>query len=380
MSGFRIAGRGRVDNARPVCFRFDGRRHEGLAGDTLASALLANGVHLMGRSFQYHRPRGAVTAGSEEPNALVGTRRGPGRAEPNTRATVQEIYDGLEAESQNRWPSLRLDVGAISDRLAPLFSAGFYYKTFMWPRGFWDRVYEPAIRNAAGLGRAPAEPDVDRYAARFAHCDVLVVGAGPAGLAASLAAARAEATVVLVDEQAEPGGWLLAEPELAIDEAKAWDWLAGALGELAAMPNVRLMSRTTAIGYYHQNMVGLCQGLTDHLAAPPADAPRERLWLVRARAVMLAQGALEKPLVFDGNDRPGVMLAGAAQTYLGRYGVAVARRAVVATCHDSAWGAAFALAGAGVEVPAIVDLRGEVEPGWWSGRRRWASRCWRDRP
>ena len=184
----------------------------GLAGDTLASALLANGVHLMGRSFKYHRPRGVVSAGSDEPNALMGTRRGPGRFEPNTRATIQELREGLEATSQNRWPSLAFDIGAINDRIGSLFSAGFYYKTFMWPRAFWDRVYEPVIRNAAGLGVSPTEPDADRYAARFAHTDVLVVGAGPAGLAAALAAGRSGASVMLVDETAEPGGTLLSEP------------------------------------------------------------------------------------------------------------------------------------------------------------------------
>ena len=186
----------------------------------------------MGRSFKYHRPRGVVSAGSDEPNALMGTRRGPGRFEPNTRATIQELRDGLEATSQNRWPSLAFDVGAINDRLGSLFSAGFYYKTFMWPRAFWDRVYEPVIRNAAGLGVSPTEPDADRYAARFAHTDVLIVGAGPAGLAAALAAGRSGASVMLVDETAEPGGSLLSEPAVVIDGKPAWDWLAATLAEL----------------------------------------------------------------------------------------------------------------------------------------------------
>ncbi len=361
MTAHRVPGRGRVDHARPVRFTFDGRRCKGLAGDTLASALLANGVHLMGRSFKYHRPRGVVSAGSDEPNALVGTRRGPGRFEPNTRATIQELRDGLEATSQNRWPRLSFDVGAINDRLGSLFSAGFYYKTFMWPRSFWDRVYEPVIRQAAGLGVAPTEPDADRYASRFAHVDVLVVGAGPAGLAATLAAARSGAGVTLVDESAEPGGSLLSEPSVVIDGRPAWDWLASALAELAALPNVRVMPRTTAIGYYHQNLIGLVQRVTDHLDSVPADVPRERLWKIRAREVVLAQGALEKPLVFDGNDRPGVMLAGAAQTYLNRYGVKVGDRPAVVTSHDSAWHAAFDLAEAGARPVAVVDLRPDVD-------------------
>ena len=343
MSRHRVEGRGRVHHGRPVSFTFDGRRYEGLEGDTVASALLANGVHLMGRSFKYHRPRGPVTAGSEEPNALIGTSRGPGRAEPNTRATVQEIWEGLETTSQNRWPSLRLDAGAINDAFGRLFSAGFYYKTFMWPRSFWDRVYEPMIRRAAGLGVAPTEPDPDRYASRFAHADVLVVGAGPAGLMAAREAARAGARVTLVDEGAEMGGSLLSEPSARIEGATAWDWLDATLAELRER-GVRLMSRTTAIGYYHQNMVALCERLTDHLAEPPRDVPRERMWKVRAACVVLAQGAIERPLVFDGNDRPGVMLAGSAQTYLNRHGVRVGERAVVVTSHDGAWHAAFDLA------------------------------------
>ncbi len=362
MTTYRLPNRGRVDPAQPVRFTFDGKSYQGLAGDTLASALLANGIHLMGRSFKYHRPRGVVSAGSDEPNALMGTRRGPGRFEPNTRATIQELRDGLEATSQNRWPSLAFDVGSVNDNLGSLFSAGFYYKTFMWPRAFWDRVYEPVIRNAAGLGVSPTEPDADRYASRFAHTDILIVGAGPAGLAAALAAGRSGASVMLVDETAEPGGTLLSEPEVVIDGMPAWDWLARTLAELDSLPNVTVMTRTTAIGYYHQNLLGLCQRLTDHLATAPEGAPRERLWKVRAGQVVLAQGALEKPLVFDGNDRPGVMLAGAAQTYLNRYGVRVGDRPAIVTAHDSAWATAFDLAEAGARPAVIVDVRNEVDP------------------
>jgi len=359
MKSYRVLGRGRVDNSRPVGFTFDGRRYQGMAGDTVASALLANGVHLMGRSFKYHRPRGPVSAGSEEPNALVGTRRGPGRFEPNTRATVQEIWEGLEVTSQNKFPSLKFDVGAVNDAAYMMFSAGFYYKTFMWPRSFWDKVYEPFIRQAAGLGVSPTEEDPDSYASRNLHCDVLIVGGGPAGLAAARAAAVEGLRVVLVDENAETGGTLLSEPHLRIDGRPAWDWLADEIAALKAL-GVRIMSRTTAIGYYHQNMVGLCEKLTDHLRTLPADTPRERLWRVRARWVVLAQGAIEKPLVFNGNDRPGVMLAGAAQTYLNRYGVRVGDRPVVLTSHDSAWYAAFDLQGAGARVQAIVDTRPSV--------------------
>lgn len=356
MTTFRVPGRGRVLHNRPVSFTFDGNTYQGLEGDTVASALIANGVHLMGRSFKYHRPRGPIAAGSEEPNALIGTRRSKGQFEPNTRATVQEIWNGLETNSQNKYPSLKFDIGAINDRLYMLFSAGFYYKTFMWPRSFWDRFYEPFIRAAAGLGVSPTEPDPDNYASRYLHTDVLVVGAGPAGLAAARAAAEAGLRITLVDENAEPGGTLLSEPQAKIDGKPAWDWLEAELDALTEL-GVRIMTRTTAIGYYHQNMIGLCQKLTDHLEKPAAGAPRERMWRVRAKQVILAQGALEKPLVFDGNDRPGVMLAGSAQTYLSRYGVRVGDKAVVVTSHDSAWYAAFDLASAGTRIEAIVDTR-----------------------
>ncbi len=359
MSRYRVPGKGRVDAATPVNFTFDGTGISGLAGDTVASALLANGIHLMGRSFKYHRPRGPVSAGSEEPNALIGTRRGPGRFEPNTRATVQEIWNGLEATSQNRFPSLKRDIGAINDAAHIFFPAGFYYKTFMWPKSFWDKVYEPFIRAAAGLGVAPSEEDPDAYASRYLHCDLLIVGAGPAGLAAAGTAAGKGLSVVMVDENAEPGGTLLSEPQAEIDGQPAWDWLEGKLAALKEA-GVRIMTRTTAIGYYHQNMIGMVEKLTDHLATLPADTPRERMWRVRAKQVVLAQGALEKPLVFDGNDRPGVMLAGSAQTFLNRYGVKAGDQPVIVTSHDSAWYAGFDLADAGASVQAIIDTRATV--------------------
>lgn len=368
MSAFRVAGKGRVNSQKPVSFTFDGQRYAGVEGDTVASALIANGVHLMGRSFKYHRPRGAVAAGSEEPNALIGTRRGPGRFEPNTRATVQEIWDGLETTSQNKYPSLKFDVGAVNDAAYMLFSAGFYYKTFMWPRSFWDKVYEPFIRAAAGLGVSPTEEDPDHYASRYLHCDVLIVGAGPTGLAAAEAAAVDGLKVVIVDENPEVGGTLLSEPQAVIDGDTAWDWLAKEAAALEEL-GVKIMTRTTAIGYYHQNMIGLCEKLTDHLKDLPADTPRERMWRVRAKQVVLAQGALEKPLVFHGNDRPGVMLAGSAQTYLNRYGVLVGKSPVVATSHDSAWYSAFDMNDAGAKVQAIVDTRETVDDALQSAAR-----------
>ena len=338
-------------------FSFDGKDYTGVAGDTLASALLANGVHLMGRSFKYHRPRGVLGAGAEEPNALVDVAGPDGRSTPNLRATTVELYDGLRATSQNRYPSLRFDLGAVNGLLSPLLGAGFYYKTFMHPRAAWATLYEPLIRRAAGLGEAPRRPDPDHYAQRYAHCETLVVGAGPAGLLAALTAAQSGERVMVVDEQAVLGGSLLAERRATIAGQPAADWLAATLATLAAMPNVQLLPRTTAFGYYQQNLLGLVERVTDHLAAPDPALPRERLWQVRARDVVLATGAIERPLVFAGNDRPGVMLASAARTYCNRYGVAVGRRVVVFTADDSAYAAALDLQAAGVAVVAIVDLR-----------------------
>jgi sarcosine oxidase subunit alpha len=359
-SGMRTPGGGRIDRAQRLRFEFDGRPYEGVAGDTLASALLANGVHLTGRSFKYHRPRGIFAAGSEEPNALVTVRRDAARVTPNLRATQVELYDGLIAESQNRWPSLRHDFGRINDLLSAFFPAGFYYKTFMWPRTAWKRLYEPVIRRAAGLGRAPTHPDPDRYAHRYAHCDVLVVGAGPAGIAAAAAAADRGARVILCDETAEFGGSLLAEAHARIDGRTAYDWVRERVASLSRNTRVTLLARTTAFGYFPHNLIGLNQRLNDHLANPPRAQPRERLWQVRAQSVVLATGSIERPLVFPGNDRPGIMLAGAAHTYLNRYGVRVGSRAVIVTSGDEAYQAALDLKAAGVSIAAIADLRARV--------------------
>ena len=329
MSAYRLDGLGRVDRTRPVNFSFDGKAYQGFAGDSLASALLANGVSLFGRSFKYHRPRGLLGAGAEEPNALVSVDRGPGRFTPNLRAPAVEIHEGLVATSQNRWPSLANDFGAINDRLGRYFPAGFYNKTFMWPRSFWEKLYEPAIRNMAGLGAAPTEADPDNYAATYAHCDVLIVGAGPAGIDAALAACAARKRVILLDENDELGGGALSDPALAA-------WLATSLRDLANAPNVTLLKRTTALGYYHDNFVGAVERITDHLAEP-GHAPREQLWRIRAGEVVLAQGAIERPLVFEGNDVPGVMLASAARTYLFRFGVAVGRSVAGMGVHRRGW-------------------------------------------
>lgn len=357
----RIAGKGRLSPAKDVLFSFDGKTYHGLEGDTLASALIANDVHLVGRSFKYHRPRGIVTAGPEEPNALVGVRRDAARHTPNVRATVQEIYDGLDAVSQNRWPSLEMDVGAINDIASPFFSAGFYYKTFMWPRKAWEKVYEPFIRRAAGLGEAPDQPDPDHYASRYAHCDVLVMGGGVAGLSAALVAAENGAHVMICDEQPMLGGALRHEADVTIDGQPGFDWAQATAAKLHAMDNVRVLSRTTAFGYYAQNFAGLVERVSEHVANPDPSGVRERLWQVRAKQIIIATGAIERHMVFANNDRPGILLASAARTYLNHHGVKVGSNVGVYTANDSAYAAALDLHAAGAKVPAIVDVRDNPE-------------------
>ncbi len=362
MSGAnRIPGAGRLTPAKTARFTFDGKTYTALEGDTAASALLANGVHLVGRSFKYHRPRGILSSGAEEPNALLDISRDSARRQPNVRASVQEVFDGMKVLSQNRFPSLGFDIGGINNFLSPFFAAGFYYKTFMWPKAAWKHVYEPVIRRAAGLGVAPTEADPDHYASRFAHCDVLVVGGGIAGLSAALAAAEAGAKVMLCDEQATVGGALHFDASVRIDGVDGYDWAQSVAARLKAMPNVEVLTRTTAFGYYNHNFVALAERVTDHMARPDRELPRERLIQVRARRVILATGAIERHMVFANNDRPGIMLASAAREYLNHYGVAVGARIGVYTAHDSAYEAAFDLKKAGVSVSAIVDCR--TRPG-----------------
>jgi NADPH-dependent 2,4-dienoyl-CoA reductase/sulfur reductase-like enzyme len=269
----RLAAGGLVDRSRPLRFTFDGRAMTGFAGDTLASALLANSGRLVGRSFKYHRPRGILSAGPEEPNALVELRAGA-RREPNTRATGIELYDGLEAQSQNRWPSLAFDLFAVNSWFAPFIKAGFYYKTFMWPAGFWEKLYEPLIRRAAGLGRAAGAEDPDHYEKAFAFCDVLVIGSGPAGLAAALAAGRAGARVILCEEDFSVGGRLLSERQ-EVDGIEGHAWAARAIAELESLPEVRILRRTSVFGAYDHGTYGAVERVVDHLPAPPGYRPRQ---------------------------------------------------------------------------------------------------------
>ena len=354
MSQIHRIGGGLIDRSTEISFTFNGKAMRGYPGDTLASALLANGQRLVGRSFKYHRPRGIFTAGSEEPNALVELRKGAAQ-EPNTRATVAELFDGLSARSQNHRGSLEFDLMAVTDLLSPFLSAGFYYKTFMWPRAFWEKLYEPAIRASAGLGRLSMEEDPDTYDKGYLNCDLLVIGAGPSGLMAALAAARTGARVIVADEDFVMGGRLNAET-LEVDGASGADWAAGVVAELAAMSNVRLMPRSTVYGAYDHGIYGVLERCTDHLASS-GGKPRQVLWRVYARHAVLAAGATERPIAFGNNDRPGVMLAGAVRAYANRWGVAPGRRVAVFTNNDDGWRTAADLAAKGVEVPAVIDTR-----------------------
>ena len=339
----------------PVRFRFNGKEFSGRIGDTLASALLANGQRLVGRSFKYHRPRGIFSAGSEEPNALVELRGGAFR-EPNTKATVIELFDGLEASSQNHRGSLEFDLLAVNDLLSPFLTAGFYYKTFMWPKSFWERLYEPFIRSAAGLGSLSMQPDPDSYDKGFIHCDVLVVGAGPTGLSAALAAGRAGARTVLADEDFRFGGRLNSET-LEVDGKPGHEWAIDAVSELRSFPNVRLMPRTTVYGAYDHGVFGALERRTDHLK-DSGGMPRQILWRIYSKRSVVCAGATERPIAFPGNDRPGIMLAGAVRSYLNRFGVAAGNRVAVLANHDDGMRTARDLATKGVDAVAVIEAGG----------------------
>jgi len=354
----RLANHGRLINKdKAVSFTFNGKHLRGFEGDTLASALLANDQMLMGRSFKYHRPRGVVASGAEEPNGLVNLGKGAS-FEPNARVTTTELFDGLTAASQNHWPSLEFDVGAINTHLSRFLPAGFYYKMFMYPRSFWKHVYEPIIRKSAGLGKAPKDRDHDTYEHFNATVDVMVVGGGIAGLAAAHAAGTRGARVLLVEQTADWGGRAVVDTP-TIDGLSAQDWINKTVQDLEKMPNVDIRVRCMGAGVYDHGYALAYERLTDH--APDTDGPRQRLWRVRAKQIVTATGAIERPLSFAANDLPGVLLASAVRDYVVNFGVSSGDRTVVVTNNDDAYRTAIILKQAGLDIPAIIDARTEVE-------------------
>lgn len=361
----RAASGGLIDRSRLIHFRFNGRDYTGHPGDTLASALIANGVKLLARSFKYHRPRGIFAAGIDEPNALVRVGEGA-TAEPNLRATQIPLREGLVAQSQNCWPSVDWDIGALIGLAAPLFPAGFYYKTFMWPRAAWP-LFEHVIRRAAGLGVAPTEADPDRYEHRHAETDILIVGGGVSGLAAALAAADSGLSVMLADDGETWGGQTLDESQL-VDGLPLRRWIDSAIARLSAMPQVTLLPRSTAYARYDHGETGILQHIAPEPGAPAIHA-RQCRWLVHSRRLVLATGASERHIAFANNDLPGSMLASAAALYANRYAALPGRRATIFTNNDSGYAAARLLEDAGITVASIVDCRPDAAPALAAGLR-----------
>lgn len=353
MAGSRTPTGGRIDRSSPLAMSFDGHAITAYSGDTLASALMANGHTIVARSFKYHRARGIYSAGIEEPNALVHLHSG-GRAEPNSRATTVEAYSGLVATGQNAWPNVRFDLNAVNQLLAPFLFAGFYYKTFIGPfKGTWFwMLCEKFIRKAAGMGTGTTLNDPDTYDKINAFCDVLVIGGGPAGISAALSAGRSGVQVILAEQDTPLGGSLLSCPV----DSPTDTWLKDSCTELQAMENVRILTRSTVFGAYDSDVYGMVERVWDHMETPPANQPRQRYWQIRTKQAVMTTGAIERPFVFGGNDKPGVMLAGAARTYVNRYAILPGRNIVVATNNDSAYGVALDLARAGATV-RLLDTR-----------------------
>ena len=351
---FRIKDKGYINRNKIINFKFNGKSFTGYEGDTLASALLANGIHLVGRSFKYHRPRGFFAAGVDEPNAKLQVNLN-GHSEPNVNATEIELVEGITATSQNCWPSVEFDIGAINNLLNKFFPAGFYYKTFMWPKSFWYKVYEPFIRKAAGLGVASVEKDKERYEHKFEYCDLLVTGSGPAGLASAYAAAKSGAKVILAEDKHRFGGSLLLD-DVSIDNLSGKDWADKIISELKEMPNVTVKNRSQVFGYYDHNMLVMYERVGDHLEKKSKYTPRQRLWYIRCKEVILSTGSIERPIVFGNNDTPGVMLASGAKEYMKVYGVLVGKKPIIFTNNDSAYETAIEFKNNGAE-PVVIDTR-----------------------
>ena len=359
----RVKGSKQVDETYKISFKFNGKKIYGLKGDTLASALLANGIHLVGRSFKYHRPRGIMTAGSEEPNAIVQLHDNTSRTEPNVRAPEVEIYEGLEASSQNCWPSVNFDIGAINNFLSPLLPAGFYYKTFMWPANFWEK-YEYFIRKSAGLGKSPIVPDPDVYEHQYIHCDVLVIGSGISGIMAAKTAAKNGLRTLLVDEKPNLGGSTIYQHSnhFKINNQTSSSWLEKEINELKKLENLNIKTRTSVAAYHGYNFLLARESLTDHLPIEQRkNKTRHKLLKIRAKKVITATGSIERPLIFDNNDRPGILLSSAIKKYADLFGVACGEKNIFLTNNDSAYETAISLTQKGIKVEAIIDNREIVD-------------------
>ena len=352
-----------IDETYRISFKFNGSTYYGFKGDTLASALLANNIHLVGRSFKYHRPRGIMTAGSEEPNAIVQLHDNTPRTEPNVRATEVEIYEGLEASSQNCWPSVNFDIGGINNFLSPLLPAGFYYKTFMWPASFWEK-YEYFIRKSAGLGKSPTESDPDIYEHKYIHCDVLVIGAGISGIMAAKIAAKNGLKTLLVDEKPNLGGSTIYQNSnyFKINNQTSGSWLEKEINEIKKLENLEIKTRTSVAAYHGYNFLLARENLTDHLPIEQRkEKTRHRLLKIRAKKVITATGSLERPMIFDNNDRPGILLSSAIKRYIDFFGVACGEKNILFTNNDSAYETAISLIQKGINVEAIIDNREKVD-------------------
>ena len=359
MPNYRVKKTDYVDQTNRISFKFDGKTYFGFKGDTLASALLSNGIHLVGRSFKYHRPRGIMTCGSEEPNAICQINPGTDLTEPNVRATEIELYEGLEASSQNCWPNVNFDIGGINNFISPFIPAGFYYKTFMWPKSFWKNIYEPLIRKSAGLGKSPTLPDPDLYDHKHIHCDVLVIGGGISGIIAAKIAARSGSNTILIDDKNTLGGSTIFQnnENFKINDEISKDWLFKEIEELKKLKNLTIKTRTSVAAYHSYNYLLAKENLTDHLSKNNKTSNiRQRLWKIRSNKVIIASGAIERPLVFNNNDRPGIILASSVNKYLNFYGVICGENNFVFTNNDSAYETALSLFEKGIQIK-IIDIR-----------------------
>ena len=364
MSNYRINKTDYIDPAIRISFKFNGKTYFGFKGDTLASALISNGIHLVGRSFKYHRPRGIMSCGTEEPNAICQLNKNTNLSEPNVRATEIELYEGLEANSQNCWPSVNFDIGGINNLISPFIPAGFYYKTFMWPKSFWKSIYEPLIRKSAGLGKSPQKSDPEIYDHKYVHCDVLVIGSGISGIMAAKTAAKNGLQTLLVDEKPILGGSTIYQnsENFKINNQNSGSWLEKEINEIKKLSNLDIKVRTSVAAYHGYNFLLARESLTDHLPIEQRkNKTRHKLLKIRAKKVICATGSIERPLIFNNNDRPGILLSSAIKRYADLFGVSCGEKNVLLTNNDSAYETAISLIQKGINIEAIIDNREEVD-------------------